>query len=80
MARYLDQVPEAGYIAVVKTSWKCIGGEGEENGITYRYGIYNTKGVATAQAKKVAARRRSSGVTVDWWVMEAETTWMRVNL
>jgi hypothetical protein len=77
--RYLEQAPTAGYIAVVKTRWKCIGGEGDENSATYRYGIYNTKGVATSQAKKVAGRNKRPGVTVEWWVMEAETTWVRVN-
>lgn len=79
MARYLDQVPEAGYIAVVKVRWTCIGGEGDENGSTWRYGIYNSRGVAASQAKKVAGRMARPGHMVDWWVMEAKTTWSRVN-
>jgi len=79
MARYLSEIPEAGYMAVVSQRWKCIGGKGDENGYTLRYGIYNTPGVATAQAKKVAKSNRSPGVTVEWWIEKAETTWERVG-
>jgi len=28
---------------------------------------------------KVAARYTRRGVTAEWWVMEAQTTWVRVN-
>lgn len=77
MARYLEEAPDAGYIAVVKASRTDV--LDVTRTTTSRYGIYNTRGVATSQAKKVAGRMERAGLKTDWWVMEAQTTWVRVN-
>lgn len=79
MARYLDGIPEAGYMAVVSVRWRYIGVAGDENGFMRRCGIYNTPEVATARAKKMADEHASYYRQVTWWIEKAETSWTRVD-
>jgi len=79
MARYLVGIPDAGYIAVVRMTGPDPFLHYEDQTWSLRFGIYNTPGVATAQAKKVAKRRERPDTKVEWWIEKAETTWVRVN-